>query len=239
MPREKVPRGTAFCVTIHADVYALVQRAAIACAGEGDAVGVRAMLDRAIIVGAHQVNRCAMCRAGKCSRHMAKTQEIQPTEHPSADESLPKNESLKPSGSQPRLDIVAQDKPMQTQFALLPDAPSVPSTPAKKPRKKREVTPDSPEYTRLIDVYKLEFVRVRNEKPAWTSRDFADFKSLLKAQGFDRACDLIKNAFADPFWSKRVTIRKIADDPSLFAGTNKVTSPSSAQRENDLPEGWA
>lgn len=90
--------------------------------------------------------------------------------------------------------------------------------PERKPRAKKVITEDSPEFTRLIDVYHVEFVRVRKEKPAYTSRDFAAFRSLLASQGFGRACELIRNAFAHGFWANKVTIRKIADNPSEFVG---------------------
>jgi hypothetical protein len=128
-------------------------------------------------------------------------------------------------------------------LALVPVEPEAP-VPKRRGRppgsvvKPRVITPESAEHTRLVDVYHKEFIRVRNEKPAYTSRDFAAFRALLETHGFDRASELIRNAFADSWWAPRVTIRRIADDPSVFVGDAQSSArPSTMQRE-PMPEGW-
>ena len=74
------------------------------------------------------------------------------------------------------------------------------------------------EHQRLIDLYHKLFEKARKEPPAYCKGDFAAFKRLRAELGFARARDAIEGAFADPFDARRMSIQKIAKDPSAFLG---------------------
>ena len=236
-------RDPAVKIQIHvpANVPARASLAALAASNEaGRIVPAYEMHRRAYLAGLPLIEACAECRAGTCdgSKHVRQDNFVGPKacqNEPVAEATIHKtteqNTAPRPVETTPAEQVgmfftePVEDKP----------APE----PKKRTRKPRVVTEDSPEHARLVDVYHVEFVRVRSEKPAYTSRDFAAFRALLKTHGFDRACELVRNAFADPWWSKRVTIQKINADPSTFAGTSApVAVRRSGTTQDELPEAW-
>lgn len=230
-------------IHVPTDVPARASVAALAASNEaGRVVPAYEMHRRAYLAGLRLIEACAECRAGTCDGSVHLRQSMS-----SAAPNVLKNEPLDklaeihedlPTSAVPKsVETTASEQVGMFFTEPVEDKPA--PEPKKRTRKPRVVTEDSPEHARLVDVYHVEFVRVRSEKPAYTSRDFAAFRALLKTHGFDRACELVRNAFADPWWSKRVTIQKINADPSTFAGTSApVAVRRSGTTQDELPEAW-
>lgn len=92
------------------------------------------------------------------------------------------------------------------------------------------------EHQALVDLYHDSFKAARGVAPKMTVVDFRRFRELRQAIGFDAAKQAISGAFLDSFWKTKVTIQKIAADPSLFLGRAACAKPSgSLQREGVQP----
>jgi len=77
---------------------------------------------------------------------------------------------------------------------------------------------DSAIHKRVVEHYFAAYEAKRGDKPLFRAPDGKAVKNLLDAVhgDVDTACRIIDNAFADNFWAQKVTIRKIASDPSQF-----------------------
>lgn len=257
MSRRKI--GTPVGIRVPENVQTILVMAAKMATAEGRPVDDREMLNRSLLPGALRLLSCPGCRLGNCPRHVATVRGPSTPLVGACGEIIAANggansavDALRILDPDERVQVptvpLNLDKPgkitensteksvyesVTPKTFVLATAEPV-KKPERKPRAKKVITEDSPEFTRLIDVYHVEFVRVRKEKPAYTSRDFAAFRALLVSQKFDRACELIRNAFAHEFWANKVTIRKIADNPSEFVGETTASSRrSSGQVEPD------
>lgn len=236
-------RDPAVKIQIHvpADVPARAALAALAASNEaGRVVPAYELHRRAYLAGLKLMESCAECRAGTCdgSKHVRqdnaeglKVCQGEPTDAP-ADQKNIEQRTVPKSVETTAAEQVGM---FFTESAEKKPAPE----PKKKARKPRVVTEDSPERTRLIHVFYLKYVEVRKATPPHTKRDYKAFDELLAAVGFDRACELIHNAFADPFWAPKVTIRDILGNPSKFAGTSATAAVRrGGTMQDELPEGW-
>lgn len=229
-------------IHVPTDVPARASVAALAASNEaGRVVPAYEMHRRAYLTGLRLLEACAECRAGTCdgSKHARRDDE---RERATIGDLVAVADAA-------GLEVVVDMKPKSVEttaaeqvgmFFTEPAESKPAPEPKKKARKKREVTEDSPERTRLIHEFYLKYVEARNATPPHTKRDYKAFDELLAMVGFDRASELIKNAFADPFWAGKVTIRDILGNPSKFAGINAaVTVRRSGTTQDEMPEGWA
>ena len=111
----------------------------------------------------------------------------------------------------------------------------VAKTPAPKKKAPSKATPHGIEWAALIERYHVGYERVRGVRPTFDGADARAMQRLLekvtsgepKAQDTDsapterkpdyaRAGRIIDNAFADPWWGPKVTIRDIAANPARF-----------------------
>jgi hypothetical protein len=104
---------------------------------------------------------------------------------------------------------------------------------AKRQKPEPEQTSD---YKQAVACYFEEYEKARGVKPPFDAREGKAVNVLLAKLGNDaeRACHAIRNAYADPFWQGKATIRSIADEPGRHDGKQ------TAQRRNDVqpaPEG--
>lgn len=179
---------------------------------------------------------CANCRAGTCdgSVHVRKDNPVglkvcpnEPTEEVSIQKTA--EQTMVPKSVEKNTTAVEQVD-LCAQVSAPPTAKK-----AKAPRKPKVVDENSPERVRLIDEFHLAYIAARGTKPPHTKRDWKAFDELLAAIGYDQASECIRNAFTDPFWAPKVTIRDIVANPSKFAGAAKAleSKPSAIQGGKD------
>jgi hypothetical protein len=78
------------------------------------------------------------------------------------------------------------------------------------------------EHQELIDLYDVEFAKVRGERPKYGAADWRAFASLRDQLGFEGAKDIVRRALRDRFWKGKVTIQDIAKNPSRFQGAGRT-----------------
>lgn len=235
-PKRSSP-STRLTVVVDAAAAAELDRVAIQAAHEtGKPILTAEVHRRGIRVLLAALASCRDCRAGTCTAEHVQAGPA-PVEVPC---------DVPVEAPAPPATTVEDPAPVVEPLRLAPvevaaDAPAnVPrrGRPKGAKNKPRVITEESPEHARLVKFYEEQFEAVRGEKPKWVTRDFAAFKALRERFGFDGSCNLIRNAFADAWWAKRVTIQKIVADPSTFVGNaSQSISPKSTQDE-PMPSGW-
>lgn len=194
-------------------------------------VPVTEMYRRTYLAGLALVESCAGCRAGKCDVDHAQVRQHEPTDKPNGINEVCATFAVPKS--------VATNDTSVGQVGLFAQVPAAPPGKAKAPRKPKVVDENSPERVRLIDEFHLAYIAARGTKPPYTKRDWKAFDELLAAIGYDRASECIRNAFADPFWAPKVTIRDIAANPSKFAGTKAPELRPRSTQDEPLPRDWS
>lgn len=234
-PKRSSP-STRLTVVVDAAAAAELDRVAIQAAHEtGKPILAAEVHRRGIRVMLAALASCRDCRAGTCTAEHVQTGPA-PVEAPC---DVPVEV--------PALVTTVEDSAPVVEPLRLAPVEVVADAPANAPRrgrpkgaknKPRIITEESPEHARLVKFYEEQFEAVRGEKPKWVTRDFAAFKALRERFGFEESCNLIRNAFADTWYSKRVTIQRIVSDPSTFVGNApQSVSPKSTQDE-PMPSGW-
>lgn len=86
-------------------------------------------------------------------------------------------------------------------------------------RDERQRDPIARAYHAILDTYIREFRDARGETPLIFAADRGAIKRIAVEMGPERGPEIVRLAFAHPFWGSRVTIQMIARDPSRFLGS--------------------
>lgn len=80
-------------------------------------------------------------------------------------------------------------------------------------------------WTEVVKFYFETFEKTRGQSPPFAAVERTRMKKLITDVGKDRAIEAIRNAFGDPWWSKRVSIMQISKDPTRFLSGLRGPAP--------------
>lgn len=99
--------------------------------------------------------------------------------------------------------------------------------PAKRARKPKAPKPEPEGHALVVRTYFEAFEAARKTKPVFGGKEGKAVSRLLDATGSpERACEAIRNAYADQWHARNATIMTIANDPAKHLGELKPLSQS-------------
>jgi hypothetical protein len=88
-------------------------------------------------------------------------------------------------------------------------------------------------------VWFAEHERSRGVRPTFGGREGKLVSQLIERVGIDDAKAIICRAFADPFWTARITLARLVAEPDVFRGhANGGTVPRQAAAPRELADKW-